>query len=271
MSEVLIAGCGRLGIAAAGILAKQGHTVYGLRRDTTCLPSWVRPVQADLRNRDSLTRLPAVDHLIYAPTSGARDETAYRATYVEGLANLVSELPRDRLRRLLFVSSTAVYEQDDGAWVNEDTPCRPAGFRSRVMLAAEAQALSGTVLATAIRFAGIYGPEPGALVERVRAGAPCRGRFTNRIHVDDAAAVLVHLLIVEAGYEVVLGVDDAPALDCEVMTWLARRLGVTPPLKPTGAACGKRCRNDRLKQSGFTFRYPDYRAGYRHILSGGEA
>lgn len=273
MARILIAGAGRLGSLLGILLAGEGHRVYGLRRDAGRLPQSITPMQADLTAPDSLTGLPVVDRVVFAAAAGESSEQAYRRIYLDGLGNLVRALSsQSRPPGLLFVSSTAVYEVDDGSPVHEATPCRPEGFRGRVLLEAESLAMSAPGPTTVIRLAGLYGPGPGALVDRVRRGGPCSaGRFTNRIHVTDAAGALAHLLQPEAGPGLYVAADDAPALQCEVMDWLAGRIGARrPPRESRPGGRGKRCLNRRLRESGYRFRYPDYRAGYDAILSGAE-
>lgn len=274
MARILIAGAGRLGSLLGILLAGDGHRVYGLRRNADRLPESITPLPADLTAPDSLTGLPAVDRVVFAAAAGESTEQAYRRIYLDGLGNLIRAVAEEsRPPRLVFVSSTAVYGVDDGSPVDEDTSCRPGGFRGRVLLEAESLALSAPGPATVIRLAGLYGPGPGALVDRVRRGTPCStGRCTNRIHVADAAGALAHLVRPEAGPGVYVGADDAPALQCEVMDWLAERIGARrPPREDQAGGCGKRCLNRRLRESGYRFRYPDYRAGYEAILSGARA
>ena len=95
---------------------------------------------------------------------------------------------------------------------------------------------------------------------------------SNRIHRDDAAAAIVHLLTVtDTPDRVYLGVDDAPVDRGEVLAFLAEELGLArPPIGADDSSRGgnKRCRNDRLKATGFRFAYPTYREGYRAILAG---
>lgn len=269
VNRVLIAGCGRLGRELGLQLSRSGHRVHGLRRSAEKLPGELLPVAADLADPAGLAELPESDRVVFAATAGESTEAAYRRIYVSGLGHLLDAIARQARRpRLVFVSSTAVYEADDGCWVDEDTPCRPGGFRGRVLLEAEALALEAC--ATVVRFGGIYGPGPGALLGRVRRGAACRpGRYTNRIHVTDAAGALAHLLETQQNERVFLAVDDYPAPECEVMDWLADRLAVPRPARDDAeGGRGKRCRNERLGQTGFRFRYPDYRAGYGAMLSG---
>ena len=286
MSRILIAGCGDVGTALGLALCERGHEVFGARRSAQRLPAPLSPVSVDLTDRRAVERmLPAVDVVVYAVAAGRRDEGAYRRAYVDGVSTLLGALERraEPPRRLFFVSSTSVYGERGGAWIDEETPLRPRGFAGECLAAGERRMLASPIPATVVRLAGIYGPGRGWLIERARAGACCQDdppRFTNRIHRDDCAGVLAHLIgrgdgrdEVDDVDDVFIGVDDAPVEECEVMGWLAERLGAPAPrrARAVGDAApgsGKRCSNARLRASGYRFRYPTYREGYAAVLAG---
>lgn len=278
MTDTWIAGCGDLGLATAGFLLASGHRVVGLRRRPPAQGgtpglAWAA---ADLTRPDTLATIEGCpDQVIYAAAAPDRTEAAYRATYVEGLQNLGALVAARGAgaTRLVFVSSSAVIGDAAGGWVDESTPCRPEGFRGEVMLEAEAAALDWPGPSRVARLTGLYGPGRTALLRRVRQGDPCRPeQFGNRIHRVDAARMLVHLMDTGSSHELFLGVDDAPVSECEVMRWLAGRLGVEEPeAVPAGdsARGNKRCSNARLRADGFQFEYPTYREGYAALIDGG--
>ena len=105
--------------------------------------------------------------------------------------------------------------------------------------------------------------------------SPGRPRYTNRIHRDDCAGVLRHLMNLADPARVYLGVDSEPAQELAVLRWISGALGAQPPRKmraediPSRPGRGnKRCRNDRLLESGYEFRYPTFREGYHDLISG---
>jgi nucleoside-diphosphate-sugar epimerase len=181
--------------------------------------------------------------------------------------------------RVLFVSSTAVYGDAGGGWVDENTPPAPGGFSGHVLVEAEQllQArFNGTATtATPLRLGGIYGPGRTRLIDQVRSGSaviPEDVRYTNRIHRDDAAAAIVHLATMPAQPAgIYVGVDNHPADLGTVLRFLAAEMGLPePPVGDAGPARGgnKRCRNERLRSTGFDFTFPSFREGYRDILAG---
>jgi nucleoside-diphosphate-sugar epimerase len=282
MSRVLIAGCGYVGAALGTELAARGHSVWGLRRRPLSLPEGVLPIAADLAVPFTLEGLPSeLDVVFYMVAPAGREEALYRAAYVDGLRHLLEALQKQGQRpsRVFFVSSTAVYAQQNGEWVDETSPTEPVDFTGSRLLEAEAMLSEGPFPGVVVRFGGIYGPRRTQLVDRVRAGRaeydPGRPRYTNRIHRDDCAGALAHLMRMEEPAPLYLGVDCEPADERSVLTWLAGALGAQPPRKvshgrrsPRARGGNKRCRNDRLLGTGYAFRYPTYREGYSALIAG---
>lgn len=278
MARVLIAGCGDVGTTLGLALTRTGHRVWGLRRNPAKLPTPIQPLAADLSDSRTLTALPpALDYIFYTAAAGGFDEARYRAAYVEGVRNLLAALASVGAspRRIFFTSSTSVYAQQRGEWVDEASPAEATSFAGRCLRQGETILRQGPYPATVIRFGGIYGPGRTRLIDTLRRGtATCApGVYTNRIHRDDAAAALQHLMNLSGPAALYLGVDDDPALQCEVMSWLAARLGAPDPVQVDAdqrTRANKRCRNTRLRESGFHFRYPSYRDGYAALLAAGD-
>jgi nucleoside-diphosphate-sugar epimerase len=272
--QILIAGCGDVGSTLGLALVAAGHNVLGLRRTINQLPAGIHGIAGDLAQPASLAgQLPACDILVYCAAASSHDEAGYRAAYVDGLANVLAALPVQP-HLLLFTSSSAVYQQADHSWVDESSPTEPERFSGRIMLQAEQRALNSGIPATVVRFSGIYGPGRNHLINQVRSGlgaAATPAHYSNRIHRDDCAGVLKHLidrhLLGKPLEPVYLASDDAPAALHEVTQWLADELGLQiRATRPTRRGGSKRCRNTRLKACGYRFIYPDFRSGYRALL-----
>jgi nucleoside-diphosphate-sugar epimerase len=280
VSRILIAGCGDIGSRLGALLSSDGHEVWGLRRSAAALPDPVRLIQADLTRSGDLEAIPeGIDAVVYTATPDSYDDRDYESAYVSGVATLMHALSGagQVLRRFIFVSSTGVYGQDDGQWVDEVSPTAPGQFSGRRLLEGERLVLDAELPGLVVRFGGIYGPGRNRLLQRVRDGKPCQQTppvYTNRIHRDDCVAVLHHLLMLDAPDPIYLGVDCEPSPQCEVMDWLASRMGVPRPPRKSAQSIdgargsGKRCRNTRLVSSGYSFIYPSYRDGYAEILAG---
>lgn len=186
-----------------------------------------------------------------------------------------------------YLSTTGVYGDHRGGWVDETTPPAPTTVRGHQRLLAEEQwralaARAGLPLHI-FRLAGIYGPGRGPF-EKVRNGTARRvlreNQYFSRIHVDDIAAVLAASIARPDPGAIYNVADDDPSPPEDVLAEAARLLGLPPPpevpfeeaemtpLARSFYAESKRVRNDRIKQElGVRLAYPDYRRGLRRLLA----
>lgn len=272
-SRVLIAGCGYVGCAAAGLLRDAGHTVFGVRRDVTRLPAGVEPVALDLLGSDYRALPAQLDAVVWA-LSPTGDANGYREAYVEAPRRLLAHLEQrgDRVRRVVLVGSTSVWKRSDGAEVSEVTPTNPANYRGESVVAGEEVFAQCAFPAVSLRVAGIYGPQRTRMLQRVANGLaqPPEGpAYGNRVWRDDVAAAVVHVLQLANPDPVYVVVDDDPADLRDVYAWLAERLGVALPAAIagfSGRGGSKRCRNTRLRASGWQPSVATYRDGYALLL-----
>jgi nucleoside-diphosphate-sugar epimerase len=275
MAKILIVGCGAIGSALAEVLSAQGHDVIGLKRRPPLSASGsVRYVAADISSSSDLASLESdFTQAFFIVSPDGRDERSYRAVYETGLDNLLAKFPQTPW---LMVSSTSVYGQCQGEWVNEDSVAEPASITSRLIRQAEQKLLTLSPANIVVRFSGIYGPGRESLL-RLAMQAPAIQQtpsyFTNRIHQQDCIGVLSFLLeqrlAGKALAQCYLASDDDPAPMWEVMTWLTDRLHCPAPIiKAVDADAGmnKRCSNARLKALGYRFQYPSYKDGYLGLI-----
>lgn len=278
--NVLIAGCGALGQALAPHLAGAGARVYGLRRSAHPLPEPIQTVQADLLAPETLlAAVPEPIHRVFfILTPDSYDHAGYEAAFVRAQGHLIDHLATrgDPVKRWTFVSSTSVYGQSDGEWVDETSPTVPPRETGRALLAGERRALEAPWAGCVVRFGGIYGAGRDMLIRKAQRGDPCRtDHYTNRIHQTDAVRILAHLGDDHVDPGTYLGVDDEPATQCAVLDEIARLMGRPRPPRGTDAdapvrAGSKRCSNARLRATGFTCRYPTFREGYAAELPAGD-
>jgi len=276
--RILVAGCGSLGGEIARRLCANAE-VFGLRRNISRVPEGVHPVAADLMQPQQLQeRVPAdLDAIVYCLTPSQYDDQGYADAYVHGLQNLLAALSGRAPRRLVFISSTSVYPQDDDSWVTEDSPCNPSRATGQRILEGEQLARQSGIPSTVIRYSGIYGPSRRRFLSEVLEGRMNPSQpapYSNRIHEDDAAGAVVYLLeraLSGAGIEDTYIVSDCePVRLDEVVAWVRTQISCAEPVadaRTGGRAGSKRCSNQRLLASGFQFRYPDYRAGYGEMIA----
>lgn len=268
---LLLAGAGDLGMRTARLFLENGGQVIGLRRTPPAGHHEIRWLAADLTQADSLDRLPdGISHVLYAPAPGERSEQAYSALFLHGLQNLIAALPRPPLR-LVFVSSSAVYGPGDTA-ADENTVPQPTHFNGRILLQAE-QLLYQMLptQAVVLRLSGIYGPGRAALLDRIRQGqakVPAQGtHWANRIHIEDAARACLHLLASPDPAPCYIGTDDHPYPIDMLYDGLAELIGAPRPARSaiSPPSSGRRLDNKRLRESGFSFLWPDSLQGYARL------
>ena len=280
-ASVLIAGCGDIGSRMATQLLTNDWQVHGLRRSIERLPAGVIGVAGDLFSEQCPAHWPSgeIDYVVYSAAATEHDEAGYQAAYVDGLKHTLSWLKQhgQKPKRLLFVSSSSVFAQKDGEWIDETSPAQATNYSGRIMLDAEQVALNSGIAASVVRLTGIYGPGREWMLGQVRKGyrvAIDPPMYGNRIHADDAGGLLAFLLEADRQGEALddcyIGVDNAPVPLAEVVGWLRERLGVTEWAAETSTrrAGSKRCSNARAKALGWEPRYSSYREGYAGILDG---
>ncbi len=273
--QIVIAGVGDTGMRIARRLVASGDQVIALRRRPMVDLPGIRHLAVDLTTGEGFTNLSTnADILVYCVAPDRRDEQTYRSLYVHGLQRILSAI---EFQRVLFISSTAVYSEDRGGWVDEDSPADAQAFNARVLREAEQVTLShgkGMVL----RLSGIYGPGRERMIRLAAQNDSIKDspRWTNRIHVDDAAAAAVQLLSQKHDQnqqKIYCGNDDCPVLDIDVIDWLRVQLGLSVIDRTSQISnqapiiSGKRVANTRLRAIGWRPQYPDYRAGYLHLLN----
>jgi nucleoside-diphosphate-sugar epimerase len=187
---------------------------------------------------------------------------------------------------IVYFSTVGVYGDHGGAWVDEESPCRPVSKRSKLRLAAEAAwrrfgAETGIKVAI-IRLSGIYGPGRGPF-QKLKDGTSRRiikpGQFFNRIHVNDIAQIVETAFDRRAG-GVFNGSDDEPAAPQDVIAHAAGLLGIEPPpevpfeiadlsaMARTFYGENKRVRNGKIKtELGIDLAFATYREGLAAILA----
>ncbi len=235
----------------------------------------------DLRDPASLIQLSQIaqniTQVVYSATPDQRTPEQYRASYLEGLQNVSAALGSDALignqtRRWVFVSSTAVYGASTSEWVDETSPTQPDGFNGNVLLETEQFLHQNHQNSVVMRLSGIYGPGRNQIVQRLQQGlvtAPIEPpHYTNRIHIDDAARAIEHVLGLQNPESVYVVTDQHPLPMHTLYNHIAKLLGAPPVLvgpSPAGMS-SKRLSSQRLVDSGFQHLWPDAQTGYDALL-----
>lgn len=282
--RALIIGCGYLGRRVAALWRSRGHSVSAFTRsdehagDLRLLG--IEPIKGDVLRPESLQAFPAADVVLYAVGYDKRTGATKRDVYVQGLTNVLREVA-PRIGRLFYISSSSVYGQDAGEWVDETSACAPMTDSGRVCLDSEGVVRSFFPVdagrATILRFSGLYGP--GRLlrrVESIRAAESISANpeaYLNLIHVEDGARVIDELVARGVRTPSYLVSDNEPIRRREYYARLAELVGGPPPtFQPTEAdkaSLNKRCLNARLREElGDILRFPTIELGLPAALTG---
>lgn len=263
--RIVLGGCGDVGIRLARRLRDAGHTVLALRRR----PQAGEP-GIEFRALD-LCRIGAGELADWGAEAAVslvaperRDPAAYRQAFLQAPLGLHAACPS--LRRMLVVTSTASVGGGDGECSDEDSAGPYEDWRGELLAGIEA-GLAGRIGPLVLACpSGLYGPGRTWMLRRAAGPEPGERRWSHRIHVDDAAAALQHLLQLERPASRYCLTDDLPTLECDVLAWIRQQLGLPAVAQPAGPERGRRISNRRLRDSGFRFRYPDFRSGYADLL-----
>ncbi len=275
MPRVLIAGCGYVGTAAADLFQAAGWEVEGWTHSAESAallsgkPYAVRAV--DLAESEAVKKAAAqFDAVIHCASSGGGGAESYRRVYLEGAKNLLAAL---RPPIFLYTSSTSVYAQSEGEWVDETSPAEPRHETGKILRETEELVRQNHGLVA--RLAGIYGPGRSAIMRKFLAGeARIEGsgeRYLNQAHRDDIAAALFHLVGMSRQNEqppAILNVaDDEPITQRQAYAWLAEKLhrSLPPtaerPAERKRGSSNKRVSNQQLRALGWNPQYPTFPIG----------
>jgi nucleoside-diphosphate-sugar epimerase len=295
-SRVLVVGGGYTGLRFARVLAAQGAAVTLTRRtlpeETSASHEQLRWLSFDSREGAGLdaAAVAGTTHLLVtAPPDGSEGDGVLRT-----LTPLLTDLP---LEWVGYLSTTGLYGDSGGAWVDETTPTTAAQGRSRTRLEAEQAWLASGLPVQSFRLPAIYGPDrtPFAALRRGESRLIHKpGQVFSRVHVDDIVGALLHCLALphEQRPPLVNVTDNVPCPSSETLGYAAHLLGLKlPPVERYDAIAegmsamarsfwreNRRASNRLLTEGlGYQLRYPSYREGYRACLAeemgagGGEA
>ncbi|QDU54711.1 SDR family oxidoreductase [Aeoliella mucimassa] len=285
--SALVVGCGYLGARVAERWHSQGWQVHAVTRsekhaDEFRSRGWV-PTVADVTDPETLASLPEVDTLLVAVGYDRSGEQSIDEVYAIGMKNLLAAAP-NATGRILYISTTGVYGDAAGDWIDESTPTAPQRAGGRASLAAE-QLLRESRFAersVVLRLAGIYGPERLPYLKQLASGeaieAPQSG-YLNLIHVADAASVAEWFGDPSrplSGPELYCVCDGHPVVRRDYYGEAARLLNAPEPTfiapaadspRAARASSNRRVSNKKLVDTlPFGLSYPSYREGLQAIV-----
>ena len=275
--KILLAGCGDIGQRTGARLAPN-HQCFGLKRNPRNIPNTITPIAGDVTDAQGLQTIlsEGFDVVVVTLTPAAFTQVAYHDAYLVGaraLSDAISNIA-NRPKLVIWVSSTSVYGHNDGEWVNEQSVTRPVSFSGKLLLEAEQQIQTLPCAHIVVRFSGIYGPGRTRMLSQITAGKgrpPLPEQWSNRIHSEDCAGVINHLIerfgagdIVDPLY---LATDCAPVTQHVMRNWLAAKMNVELSDEGVVQKSVRRCSNQRLLGTGYRFIFPSYQEGYLSLIA----
>lgn len=273
----LIIGQGDIGLSVTNTLVQQGLSVTGLARSARshyALEDKAQFIQADALTL-SAEQLHHFTRIAVIVTPDEYSTSGYNKSYLsicQHLASLANELTH--LERIVFISSTGIYGQDHGEWIDEYTaPLEPEREASKVILQAEQALQQGfNNNAIIIRPSGIYGRERLMRLKKVRENNPepvARAHWSNRIMDSDLVTIISKILTTEQVATLkplYIATDYLPVTTLELTTWLSEQVGTAPPKIDNNktTVTGKRLHSNIPLA---WLDYPDWQSGYRDILA----
>ena len=270
----LIIGCGYLGRRIAALWLEQGREVWATTRRPEAPGGLdVTPVVCDVLKPETLGGLPQADTVVYAIALDRSSGATMRSLYVDGLANVLARLPKPK--RFLYISSSSVYGQTDGSWVDEESATEPSEEAGQIVRAAEMILQKTLPEAVILRFAGIYGPGRLLRQKAIQAGEVILAdgdKWLNLIHVDDGARVALAAETHARQGRVYNVCDGHPVRRHTFYGTLAKHLGAPPPrfqapapgIAPPHEKANRRLRNRRLREElDCQLHYEDFEDGIR--------
>ena len=269
----LIIGQGDIGLPVTNKLAQDGWNVTGLARGAR--HDYALDDQATFMQADALTltaaQLQDFTHIAIIVTPDEYSTSGYNHSYLainQHFAAFADKLTN--LERVVFISSTGVYGQDNGEWIDENTvPMTPKRDASKVILQAE-QALQQGLgdRAVIIRPSGIYGRERLMRLRKVQEQHKepvAAEHWSNRIMDRDLVNIIANVLTCDAPKPMYLATDYLPVTTFELTTWLSKQVGENPPAidNEKTEVTGKRLHSNIPLA---WLDYPDWQLGYTDIL-----
>ena len=287
MSHLMIFGAGYSGKAIARAMTPTIKHISGTTRSaeksTALEAAGITPLVFDGEAISHALRqeLASVTHVVQSIAPGASGDPLIRLC--DG--DIRRLMPK--LEWAAYLSTVGVYGDHSGAWVNEDTQCRPVSVRSTERVEAEEAWMSvaqqADIPVVVLRLSGIYGPGRNGFMNLDKGTARRlvkKDQVFNRIRVEDIGAATA-FLSAQGASGIFNITDDEPAPPQDVVTFAAALMGMEPPpeqafetaeLTPMARSFygeNKRVSNEKIRAMGFDFRFPNYRESLRQLWNDG--
>ncbi|WP_343597937.1 SDR family oxidoreductase [Acinetobacter sp.] len=267
--NILFIGYGKTSQRVAKQLFADGHQIYTMSRSAKT-DTFAQHAIQDVHHLD-LTAYPPLDWVYVLLSPDESNAEAYHETYVKTVQPIAQALKHHPVQRIVVVSSTRVYGEDEGQAIDDESPANPSDSLGRLLQQTEQlwqQAYPEQVIV--IRPSGIYGSHVARMQKMAQATTYPHRHWTNRIHLDDLAGFLAYLTQIpeqQLQHSYIVS-DSRPVLMHEILQWFQQQAG-QPTLSVTDVnkQTGKRIYATRLCCSGFQLQYRNCFDVYQSLMA----
>lgn len=264
--HILFIGYGKTSRRIAKPLFQQGHQITTISRSAK-QEDFGQHLQQDVNSLD-LSKIDPVDavYILLAPADSS--VAGYRNVFLDAVPVMVQALQQHPVQRIIVVSSTRVYGQQQGEQIDDHTASEPADEKGKILLEMERAWQQAFPMHTIIvRPSGIY----GISVNRMLHLAQCTISYpnihwSNRIHIDDLAAFLVHLLHVEQPAPSYICSNNQPIELHEIIRWFQKQLNLPQLILESQVQTGKKIYARRMLESGFSLQHDQFFKDYLGMM-----
>ena len=277
-NKLIFIGLGQLAKLVADRIIHNDVDIVGVSRSPPRVSFPLTHIRGDVKDESVLCRLKKYSGggiAVITLTPDGRQPEDYQRAYLDASRALLEIWQGESTpKQVIYVSSTRVYGQNMGEWIDEYSETYPTSRQGEILLATEMLWRNSNLNISVVRFSGIYSDTRDYLLRQIFANKLGTNQFTNRIHEEDCVRFLVFLIGLAMRSEklelIYLASDDTPEISVNVYMYVASLLNISCDenyiQKPIAEIQGKRCNNTRLKNTGFRLRYPSYKDGYASIV-----
>lgn len=264
--HILFIGYGKTSERVAKQLFEHGHQISTVSQSPKT-DSFATHLMQDVHTLD-LTAVAPIDWVYVLLSPKQRAVEGYQQTYLDSVQPIVAALNMHPVKRMVVVSSTRVYGQNAGESVDDDTAIHPQDAQGKILQQMEQAYLAAyPEQCTIIRPSGIYGTS----VRRMQHMAASMTHYpnlhwSNRIHIEDLARFLAHLIHVEHPDSSYIVTNNQPQLLAEVLQWFQQQMRIPLLQVESHKVTGKKLYATRMQKTGFRFNHPDCFQDYLELM-----
>lgn len=264
--HILFIGYGKTSWRVAKQLFEQGHQITTISQSAK-MDEYATHLIQDVHQLN-LAHIPPIDWVYVLLSPNESTPEAYQQVYVDSVQPISKALKQHPVQKVVVVSSTRVYGENHGERIDDEAEMKPNDEQGRLLLKMEQlwqQAYPSASII--IRPTGIYGTSVARMLKLAeKTKTYLNHHWSNRIHIDDLASFLAHLLHVEHAEKSYIVSNNQPSLLHETIQWFQRQLHLPELVLQSDGCSGKRIYATRMAEMGFQLQHKDCFEDYLEML-----